>query len=355
MPFKPQNSRFWHYDFQIGGRRFHGSCGTEDFQEAKAVEAQARVDAKRTEAAPKGVFTLSEALGTYYNDVAAHQPSARTAISQGKALMATIDPKTKLAALTMAMIQRHISTRRATVANGTVNRELQLLGRALRHMQRIHGATVPALDLRAVETKEPEERVRELTQAEQARLFEHLRHDLHPLVTMALMTGARLSALTDLRWSDVDLDAGLMVFREKMDTLHRFPINSEMRAFLSGLPRATILPDARYVLTYLSGRTKEPVRRKITPSGGIMVSFTDALAAAEIEDFRFHDLRHTFATRMLRKTKNLKLVSKLLGHTTIETTMRYAHVLDDDLREGLEGYSVTGSVPKEVPKSAASD
>ena len=37
------------------------------------------------------------------------------------------------------------------------------------------------------------------------------------------------------------------------------------------------------------------------------------------------------------------------------TTMRYAHVLDDDLREGLEGYSVTGSVPKEVPKSAASD
>lgn len=355
MPFRPKNSRFWHYDFQIGGRRFHGSCGTEDFQAAKAVEAQARVDAKKAEAIPKGVFTLSEALGTYYNDVAAHQPSARTAISQGKALVSTIDPKTKLTDLTMAMIQRHVSTRRAQVANGTVNRELQLLGRALRHMARIHGAKVAELDLRAVETKEPEERVRELSHDEQARLFEHLRPDLHPLVTIALMTGARLGAIADLRWSDIDLDAGLMTFREKGDRLHRFPINAEMRAFLSGLPRADSLPHARYVVTYVNGRTKEPRRHKITPSGGIMAEFNRALAAAGIEDFRFHDLRHTFATRMLRKTGNLKLVSRLLGHTTIETTMRYAHVLDSDLRDGLEGYSVTGSVPKEIPKQAASD
>ena len=46
MPFKPKNSRFYHYDFQIRGRRFHGSCGTEDHEEAKSVEANARVAAK---------------------------------------------------------------------------------------------------------------------------------------------------------------------------------------------------------------------------------------------------------------------------------------------------------------------
>jgi site-specific recombinase XerD len=59
---------------------------------------------------------------------------------------------------------------------------------------------------------------------------------------------------------------------------------------------------------------------------------------------RFHDLRHTFATRMLRKTQNISLVSKLLGHTNIETTSRYAHVLTSDLRDALDGFSVIGKV-----------
>jgi integrase len=340
MPFRPKGSRFWHYDFQIRGCRFHGSCGTEDYEAAKDIEAQARVAAKAQAQAPAGVFTLSEALGTYYADVARHQPSARTMLSHGKALTSVIDPKTKLPDLTAAMIQRHVSTRRATVANGTVNRELQTLGRALRHMARVYAATVPDLDLRAAETAEPEERVRELTRAEQDRLFQHLRADLHPLVTFALMTGARVGAICNLRWSDVDVDAGLLILREKGAKQHRFPINAEMRAFLTALPRATTLPHARYVLTYLSHRTKEPQRHRITPTGGIMEDFKAALTKAEVPDFRFHDLRHTFATRLLRQEGNLKLVSRLLGHTQIETTMRYAHVLDDDLRTALDGYAV---------------
>jgi integrase len=354
MPYRPQNSRFWHYDFQIRGCRFHGSCGTENFEEAKAVEAAARVRARTAAATPAGVFTLSEALGTYYTDIAACQPSARTALSQGKALVSVIDPATKLPDLTMAMIQRHVSTRRATVANGTVNRELQLLGRALRHMARVHAATVPDLDLRAVESAEPEERVRELSRDEQERLFKALRPDLHPLVTFALMTGARVSAITGLRWSDVDLEVGILVLREKGAKAHRFPINAEMRAFLSALPRADSLPHARHVLTYVNHREKGQPRHRITPTGGIMEVFKAALVTAEIEDFRFHDLRHTFATRLLRQTGNLKLVSRLLGHTQIETTMRYAHVLQDDLRAALDSYAVTTRVPKKIPKSDAS-
>lgn len=340
MPFRTQNTRFWHYDFQIRGRRFHGSCGTEDFETAKAVEAEARVQAKSSAATPRGIFTLAEALGTYYTDVASRQPSARTTLSHGKALVSVTDPKTRLPDLTMAMIQRHISTRRATVANGTVNRELQTLGRALRHMARVHGATVPTLDLRAAETAEPEERVRELTRAEQDRLFAKLRTDLHPLVTFALMSGARVSAICGLRWSDVDLETGILILREKGARQHRFPINAEMRAFLSSLPRATTMPHARYVLTYLNHRTKEPQRHRLQTTGGIMEAFKAALTAAEVQDFRFHDFRHTFASRMLRQTGNLKLVSRLLGHTQIETTMRYAHVVMSDMEAAVSGYRV---------------
>ena len=79
MPHRPKASRFYHYDFQINGRRFHGSCGPESFEAAKAVEAAARVKAKANPAT-RGIYTLSEAVGTYIADICQHQPSYRPAV-----------------------------------------------------------------------------------------------------------------------------------------------------------------------------------------------------------------------------------------------------------------------------------
>jgi integrase len=70
-----------------------------------------------------------------------------------------------------------------------------------------------------------------------------------------------------------------------------------------------------------------------------------ALAAAGIEDFRFHDLRHTAATRMLRKSGNLQLVQKLLAHEDISTTLRYAKSDLADVRAAMiKAESDTGTV-----------
>jgi integrase len=54
------------------------------------------------------------------------------------------------------------------------------------------------------------------------------------------------------------------------------------------------------------------------------------------ENLTFHDLRHDFATKLLRETKNLKLVQKALHHSKIETTTRYAHVFDEEVAAGME-------------------
>lgn len=336
MPIRHKGSPNWHYDFQIRGRRFHGSCGTTDFEEAKAVEAAARV-AARASAPAKGTFTLSQALGTYYTDKAQHQPSAATTFSQMKTILSVLNPAMKLADLTMAEAQRYVTVQRAKMANATVNRHLALLARAITHMVKVHAADAPALDLRRLHTEEPEERVRELTRDEQDRLFAALRPDLHPFAALALMTGLRKAELVALQWRNVDFEAATIRVRQKGGKTRSFPMNGELRAFLTTLPRADSLPAARHVLTFVDQASGE--RRPITASGAIMVAFRDAVAKAEIEDFRFHDLRHTFATRLLRQTQNLKLVSKLLGHRNITTTMRYAHVLQDDMRLALDGYS----------------
>jgi site-specific recombinase XerD len=58
--------------------------------------------------------------------------------------------------------------------------------------------------------------------------------------------------------------------------------------------------------------------------------------AAKVTDFRFHDYRHDFATKLLRETRNLKLVQKALNHANIKTTAKYAHVVDDEVAAGID-------------------
>jgi integrase len=59
-------------------------------------------------------------------------------------------------------------------------------------------------------------------------------------------------------------------------------------------------------------------------------------AKAGVTDFRFHDYRHDFGTKLLRETGNLKLVQKALNHADIKSTLRYAHVLDEDVASAIE-------------------
>lgn len=349
MPFRTGKTKIYQYDLQIGGRRFRGSTGTDDYEAAKAVEAEIRRNAK---AKPTTDYTISEAFGTYHLEVCQHQPSAATSKSQAKAILAHIPAKTKIANIAQADLMRMTQKMRATCANGTVNRRLQYMGRAIRHMVSIHRATMPDLDFRTVEAKEPQERVRELSRDEQARLFKNLPPDLKEPVLFCLMTGARISTMANLQWREIgETD---MLFRLKGGMSMRYPITREMRAMLSALPRSNVIDDRRYVFTRLNKQTSE--RTRIVPQGGVFgVQFRNATVDAGIIDFRFHDLRHTFATRMLRQTGNIKLVSRLLGHSSIETTARYAHVLVDDMRAALEGFSVVSDAdPQNKPQSVRS-
>lgn len=94
-----------------------------------------------------------------------------------------------------------------------------------------------------------------------------------------------------------------------------------------------------FVFTYEAKRARDgrrfghhyPITRE-----GLKTAFRRVLKGANVFDFRFHDIRHTTATRILRKKGNLKVVQTLLRHENIETTMRYAHVMHDDVLEAME-------------------
>ena len=71
-------------------------------------------------------------------------------------------------------------------------------------------------------------------------------------------------------------------------------------------------------------------------------SFTTSCKRAKIEGLRFHDLRHTAATRMVESGANIVAISKILGHSDIKTTMRYTHP-EDSLKEALESLGNFGN------------
>ncbi len=94
-----------------------------------------------------------------------------------------------------------------------------------------------------------------------------------------------------------------------------------------------------FVFTYVAVRTRgERVRGERQPItyNGLKTTWRRLRSAAKVADFRFHDKRHDLATKLLRKTGNLKLVQKALNHRNIKTTLKYAHVLDDEVAAGLQ-------------------
>ncbi|WP_299686736.1 site-specific integrase [uncultured Tateyamaria sp.] len=344
MPFRKKGSKNWHYDFQFKGRRFYGSCETDNFQDAKLVEAEARTAAKIAQR-PRTDYTLSEAIGTYYTDICQHQPSASTSYSQGKMVLADIDGGIFIGDLDNGDLMAFVAKSRATQSNGYVNRKVEFLSRAIRHMGKFYKARLPDLDYAAVRTKEPQEVVRELTKDEERRLFKHLRPDLHFMVRFALMTGARQKAIFNLRWSDIGDTHLTLAGEHNGKPPYKFRISRPLRAFLTSLPKSNVLAHRDFVFTWID---RHGNRRPFNQNNHWM--WDRAFVAAEIENFRFHDFRHTFATRMLRHTGNLKLVSRLLGHRSIDTTVKYAHVLDADFEDALEGfYNLT---PAEIPAAS---
>ena len=143
---------------------------------------------------------------------------------------------------------------------------------------------------------------------------------LRPLILLALNTGMRRGELLALEWSRVDLDQRtIRIIHAKSSAGDRvIPMNATVHSLLSDLARKATSP-----LIFPSNR-KQGERLLDVKKG-----FKKAVQLAGIPHFRFHDMRHTFATRLVRAGVDIVSVQHLLGHSKITMTARYAHSLAD--------------------------
>ena len=170
-------------------------------------------------------------------------------------------------------------------------------------------------------------RLRYLTEEEIKALLANCEPHLYPIVFTALNTGMRKSEILGLKWSNVDLKNDLILLEKTKNGERReIPINKALKKVLLGLFVDRRL-DTDYVFV-------NPATRK--RYNDIKRSFNTACKKAGIKDFRFHDLRHTFASHLVMNGVDLKTVQELLGHKKLSMTLRYAHLSQAHKREAVK-------------------
>nr|WP_304363603.1 site-specific integrase [Jiella sp. LLJ827] len=192
------------------------------------------------------------------------------------------------------------------------------------------------IDWPKLRRREAPPRERELSDEEAASFWRELRADFHPFTAFLLGRGLRLNAALALTKHDVDLPRRRIRVWIKGKGMRWVPISNDDAALIEGEMKKSPLPE---VWTYEVQRGREKGMRRPLTLNGYRRSQETALRKAGITDFRRHDMRHDFATKLLRATRDIALVQKALAHSSITSTMRYAHVLDDDLFEGLNAPS----------------
>jgi len=306
--------------------------------QAEIIAARAYTAAVDAHLAPgKRRMTVDEAFARYFEHHAKDLPSAPTILGQLRTLHRLLGGETYLDAIDDRTVDDFIARRRGEpartrkrqrrlVSRATVNREITLLRAVLNRARRTWGVMVADVDFAAHRLREPAGRRRYLEPDEGRRLIDAAAPHLRPVIALALLTGLRRSNLLGLDWRQVDLDRREVRVSLKSKTPggepHTVALSADAMAALSALGPRPSGP----VFTF-KGRALASVKR----------AFATACRRAGIDDFRFHDLRHTAASWALDAGASLDEVKDMLGHREIATTLRYAHRPDASKRRTVDG------------------
>jgi integrase len=242
-------------------------------------------------------------------------------------------------------VQRYVARRLTEVRPATVNREVAFLKRVFNvAIEDGLADTNPVRKVRLL--REDNTRVRYLADDEEARLRQEIGDPHWPVVALALNTGLRRAEQFNLSWEHVDFNANVLTIpRTKAGRTRRVPMNSLVRDHLRALPSRLKGP---WVFPSASGETP------LDSQNFMNRVFVPAVKRAGIQDFRWHDLRHTFASRLVMQGVDIRTTQELLGHADIRMTLRYSHLspshLLDAVEKLLDGTGTTTGTSESAPE-----
>src|SRR5215207_2702353 len=225
----------------------------------------------------------------------------------------------------IAALHRKISATAGHQANRVVAVLSRMLNLAIKWGWRVDN---PA---RGTERNPEEKRHRYLSAAELDRLTtvlaKHSDQQAAVIFRILLLTGARRAEVQSMKWPDVELEVGVWTkpgAATKQRTVHRVPLSAPARQLLAELQ--AVRDESEHVFPgRLGGHRVE-----------IKAAWRAICKAAHIRELRIHDLRHSYASQLVSAGFSLPTIGGLLGHSTPQTTHRYAHLQDDPLRQATE-------------------
>lgn len=331
----PSGSKVFYVDFTRDGRRSSHKLGKSEVltvTQARdaAREFLARVSLGEDITSTSKLPTLKELIDVYSPWVREHRKSAEATIKMLSGIFAHFLPRVA-ATLTVDEIEAWRSRKMRDGAKpSTVNRQLTALLALLNWaVKREILESNPLSKLERL-SERSNGKVRYLSEDERARLLSAIesRTDrMKPLVVLSLNTGARRGALFALRWSDIDFGQRMLYLRAEDAKTGKFqavPLNAKA---IDALAEWKEKADGDLVFPSPRG-------------GGILDNVKKAWASilreARIENFRWHDMRHDFASQLVMKGVDLNTVRELLGHTDMKMTLRYAHLAPEAKARAVE-------------------
>ncbi len=333
--YRREHSPNWWMRFQVHGVRHQKSTGTSNFVEARRVMREAVRSARKC---------LGRRAGSTPPQITFEALCDRFA----RARWPTLTPGTQLNYKGhIAVLRRHfgdlpvsavgrglideleVSLLERGLTTSTVRGYLTTLSSILRYGERaalIDETEVPRVDKRHLPHARP--RDRHLTREEYLKLEACAAPHLRPIMRLAVLTGMRQDEVLGLEWARVDL------------------ARREVRLEVTKNKRTRTVPlsdDAVAILVAMTG-TQRTGYVFVNPKTGTRYvdvghAFRRARERAGIEDFRFHDLRHTFASWAIQSGMSLYVLSKILGHSNLAMTMGYAHQQTQQLHDAVQQMS----------------
>lgn len=322
-----KRGKVWYIDYYYKGRRIMERVGKSKRMAQLALEArkgeiaQGRFKLEQVRSSPR----FEDFCDEYLEWAKVNHRAWRTHdMGHLKPVMAYFQER-RLGEITTWLIEKYKAMRLEKVRPATVNRELTVLssifsravewGRLERHPMK-GGQVRWFREVGAIE--------RVLDYKEEEVILKESPVWLQDLLVVALDTGMRLGELAGLKAVDIDLPRGFVTVRgTKNGRDRRIPLTTRAREAFSRRLRE-VSPDG---LLFYGGPGERPWR--------IDSAFRRACARAGIKGLRFHDLRHTFATRLVQRGIDLITVQRLLGHSDLRMVQRYAHPGEGEARRAI--------------------
>lgn len=322
-----RRGQVWWVRFRFNGQHIRRSAKTTKKSEAQAYlhrlldehAQQARGDRPR--------HLLTEAMERYFEE-ATLKPGTLETYRFNSRTVTRLLGHLHLDEIDRRALAEFIATRKRTgVTDATIRRDLAFVGSVFSMANRWGWVdTSPVTKLNKRGLKESSPRTRFLSRDEFDRLHAAASKSLQPILVLAVETGMRKEELLGLTISSIDLRRREAHLADtKTGTPRRVPLSAKAIEAMRDLLEQRGRPRSRYLFCKPDGsRIGDPKK-----------AFAGACTRAQIDDFRFHDLRHTFASWWVQEGGDLYRLSRVLGHKTLAMSSRYAHLRTDDLHEEL--------------------